>query len=81
MDIKTGSFYFIKDSFFEKVNAPYLKAEHETTKRPHYFAIEDSKTGLYWFVPISSKVDKYERIIKKRQALNKPTDTIKIIAC
>ena len=79
MEIKSGRFYFVKDEFFEKINDPYLKTNRETTKRPHYFAIKDEKTGLYWLVPISSKVEKYEKIIKNKQNLNKPTDAIKII--
>ncbi|MCL2054128.1 MAG: hypothetical protein FWG90_06785 [Oscillospiraceae bacterium] len=79
MEIKQGSFYFIKDIFFEKIADPNLKAEHETTKRPHYMALRDENTNLYWLIPISSKVEKYERIINNKKKLNKPTDGIKII--
>ena len=43
------------------------------------FAFKDSKTGLYWLIPCSSKVDKYERLIKRKKEQHKPTDTIQII--
>ena len=43
------------------------------------FAFKDSKIGLYWLIPCSSKVDKYERLIKRKKEQHKPTDTIQII--
>ena len=43
------------------------------------FAFKDSKTGLYWLIPCSSKVDKYERLIQRKKEQHKPTDTIQII--
>jgi hypothetical protein len=42
-------------------------------------AFFDTKTSLYWLVPCSSKVEKYEKIIEQKQTNRKPTDTIKII--
>lgn len=39
----------------------------------------DYKTGLYWLVLCSSKIDKFERLIQKKQKQQKPTDTIKIV--
>lgn len=79
MEILTGSLYFVSDEFFARIQDPYLKINYEHTKRPHYFAFCDSKTGLYWLVPCSSKVEKFERIIFKKQEQHKPTDTIKIV--
>lgn len=79
MEILTGSLYFVSDAFFTKIADPYLKINYENTKRPHYFAFLDSKTGLYWLVPCSSKIDKFERLIQKKQEQHKPTDTIKIV--
>ncbi len=79
MMISQGSVYFILDSFFEKVDDPYLKINYETTKRPHYFAMQDTATSLYWLIPCSTKVDKFEDIIKKKQKQGKPTDSIKIM--
>ncbi|MCI9144106.1 MAG: hypothetical protein HFH87_16060 [Lachnospiraceae bacterium] len=79
MKISPGSLYFISDQFFQKIQDPYLKINYETTKRPHYFAITDQETGLYWLVPCSSKIEKFERLIREKQAHHKPADTIKII--
>lgn len=79
MEILTGNLYFVSDRFFAKVQDPYLKINYENTKRPHYFAFRDNKTELYWLVPCSSKVEKFERLIQQKQALHKPTDTIKIV--
>lgn len=79
MEIMTGSLYFVSDDFFAKIQDPYLKINYKDTKRPHYFAFKDSKTGLYWLVPCSSKIEKFEHLIQKKQEQHKPTDTIKIV--
>ena len=79
MEILTGSLYFVSNDFFTKVQDPYLKMNYENTKRPHYFAFLDEKTGLYWLVPCSSKIEKFERLIQKKKEQHKPTDTIRIV--
>lgn len=79
MNITIGNFYFLSDDFFTKINDPYLKLNHSTTKRPHYYAYKDTKTNLIWLIPCSSQVKKYENIIQNKISKNKPTDTIKII--
>lgn len=79
MEIVSGHFYFISNEFFQTVQDPYLKVNYTSTKRPHYFAFYDENTSLYWLVPCSSKVEKFERLIKQKQEQHKPTDTIKII--
>lgn len=79
MEIVTGSLYFVSDDFFAKIQDPYLKANYEDTKRPHYFAFRDNRTGLYWLVPCSSRIEKFERLVMKKQEQHKPTDTIKIV--
>lgn len=76
MKIFTGSLYFVSDEFFTKIQDPYLKINYENTKRPHYFAFNGNKTGLYWLVPCSSKIEKFEHLIRKKQEQHKPTDTI-----
>lgn len=79
MEIKSGHLYFISDAFFEKVKDPNLKVDYENTKRPHYFAFYDKKTGLHWLVPCSSKVEKFQAIIDRRTAEHKPTNIIQIV--
>ena len=65
MKVQTGYLYHIKDEFFEKINDNNLMTNHEKgKKRPTYFAIKDG--DLLWFIPLSSKIDKYQRIIKTK---------------
>ena len=79
MDIIAGNMYFIEDSFFDLINDPYLKKDYSQTKRPHYYAFRDIKTSLYWLVPCSSKVEKFEKIIESKRARHRRTDTIQIV--
>ena len=58
---KTG-FYIIKDKFFEGMADPYLKS-NKAGNRPHYYCFEDTNTGIYWMIPLSSQIDKYKRIV------------------
>lgn len=65
MEIKTGYIYHIKDEFFDKVNDKGLMVNHEKGKaRPTYFTIKDG--DILWFVPLSSKIEKYQSIIDKK---------------
>ena len=65
MKVKTGYIYHIKDEFFDKINDKGLMIDHENGKaRPTYFTIKDK--DILWFIPLSSKVSKYEPIIEKK---------------
>ena len=65
MEIKTGYLYHIKDEYFDVVNDDSLMQNHEKgKKRPTYFTIKDKE--ILWFIPISSKIDKYKKIINKK---------------
>lgn len=65
MEIKTGYLYHIKDEYFDVINDENLMQNHEKgKKRPTYFTIKDNK--ILWFIPISSKVEKYQKIIDKK---------------
>ena len=65
MKIETGYIYHIKDEFFDKINDKGLMINHENGKaRPTYFTIKDK--DILWFIPLSSKVSKYEPIIEKK---------------
>ena len=51
--IAFGDLVFVKDSFFELIDDPYLKTNKRSSARPHYFAIKDPKlSDLYWVVPL-----------------------------
>lgn len=65
MQIETGYLYHIKDEFFDKINEKGLMINHENGhSRPSYLAIKDK--DILWFIPLSSKVEKYQKIIKNK---------------
>ena len=65
MRIQTGYIYHIKDEFFDVVNDDNLMTNHERGKqRPTYFTIKDG--DILWFIPLSSKVDKYKKIVSNK---------------
>lgn len=65
MEIKEGYLYHIKDEFFEVVKDDGLMGNHENGgTRPTYFVVKENQ--LLWFVPLSTKVGKYEKIIEEK---------------
>lgn len=74
---KTG-FYIIKDKFFEDMSDPYLKG-NKAGNRPHYYCLEDTSTRIYWMIPLSSRIDKYRRIMEKKEKAGKPCDILHIV--
>ena len=74
---KTG-FYIIKDKFFEDMPDPYLKG-NKAGNRPHYYCLEDTSTGIYWMIPLSSRIDKYRQIMEKKEKAGKPCDILHIV--
>ncbi len=76
MVIEDGKFYFIKDEFFDVFKDYGLMANKENgNKRPCYFCFRDRKNKeIIWFVPISTKFEKYKRIYenKKLKSGNRP---------
>lgn len=74
--VKTG-FYIIKDKFFEDMNEPYLKGNKDGN-RPHYYCFEDETSGIFWMIPLSSRVNKYKEIIKRKSKTKKPCNTLHI---
>ena len=65
MEIVEGKLYFIKDEFIEKYNPKYHLMENKEagTKRPTYFCFRDKiDKDILWFVPMSSKYDKYLKL-------------------
>ena len=77
MQVKTGYIYHIKDEFFDVVNDDNLMTNHERgKKRPTYFTIKDG--DILWFIPLSSRIEKYQRIVNKKMARYGRCDTIMI---
>lgn len=73
---KTG-FYIIKDRFFQDMADPYLKG-NKGENRPHYYCFEDAQEGIYWMIPLSSRIEKYQKIVEKKEKANKSCDIIHI---
>ena len=70
MIIEDGKFYFIKDEFFNMFKDYGLMINKENgNKRPCYFCFKDRQNSeIIWFVPISTKYEKYEEIYEKKKA-------------
>lgn len=70
--LKNNNFYFIKDTFFNDFPDPHLMQNKEIIcgkkhDRPCFFAISDKEyKDLFWFIPISSKIEKYKAIHKRK---------------
>lgn len=80
MSVSVGKSYHIKDSFFSLVNDSKLMVNKEGNNyRPHFFFFEDTKTkGIYWAVPQSTKIAKYQAIIQQKIAKYDKCNTIVI---
>lgn len=65
----TGYFYFIKNTYYQKFkNCGIMKNKYddifEEHRRPCYYCF---KYGVfYWMIPISSQIEKYEKIYNKK---------------
>ncbi len=65
LEVKTGYLYHIKDEFFSLVNDKGMILNHENGhSRPSYLAIKDN--NILWFIPLSTKVEKYKKIISEK---------------
>lgn len=73
MKIESGKFYFIKDDFFNMFKEYKLTENKENgNKRPCYFCFNDFENKeIIWFVPISSKVEKYKNIYEDKKKTRK----------
>ncbi|HKL80458.1 MAG TPA: hypothetical protein VJ888_08495 [Mobilitalea sp.] len=65
--MKKGNLYFISDDFFDKFNNQKLMTNKEDEhNRPCYYSLNDDKyEDIYWMIPISSQIDKYEEEFRK----------------
>lgn len=77
MKFEEGKFYFIKDCFFEQFKEFYLMENRDNgNKRPCFFCFKDKKyKEIIWFVPISTKYEKYKSIYEKKK-LNFPNKPV-----
>ena len=79
MDIKPGYVYHIKNEYFDFVKDEKLMKNHEGKyTRQNYFCIKNENEKFMWFIPMSSKVEKYRDIIKYKIKKYGRCDTIVI---
>lgn len=77
MRIKTGYLYHIKDEFFKNYPDYNLMQNHELGRtRPTYFTIKDK--DILWFIPLSTKLEKYQKIVDRKIKKYGSCDTILI---
>lgn len=75
LSLVTSGFYILKDEFFDDMCDPYLK-NNKDGNRPFYYCVKSEKDGkdIYWLIPLSSRVAKYQNIIDSKSAAHKPCD-------
>ena len=79
MLIEEGYVYHIKSEYFEFVNDDKLMKNHEdNSTRPNYFCVKIENSDILWFIPMSSKVEKYQKIINDKVKKYGKCDTIVI---
>lgn len=76
-----GSFYFIKNEYFDRFKDKFLMQNKEKINggyhnRPCFYAFEDEKTNLLWLIPFSSQVVKFKKIYNDKLSKYKKCDTI-----
>lgn len=77
MKLETGYVYHIKNEFFEFAQDNKLMKNHEgNATRPNYLCIKKDDSNLLWFIPMSGKVDKYNKIMQQKIKKNGVCDTI-----
>ena len=72
-----GHFYFIDDQYFIDFPDPYLmKNKGPQHDRPCFYAFKDERTGLYWMIPFTSKLQKFQAIYAQKVNRYGRCDTI-----
>lgn len=62
-----GHFYYISDQYFQDFSDPYLMQNKEAINghihdRLCFYSFQDKITGLYWMIPFSSQINKFQKI-------------------
>jgi hypothetical protein len=79
MDI--GHFSYLNDQYFIDFTDPKLMQNKETVggqvhDRPCFYTFQDTNTEIYWMIPFSSKVNKFEEIYSRKTQKYGKCDTI-----
>lgn len=79
MILETGYVYHIKNEYFKFAKDDKLMKNHENgSSRPTYFCIKNEDNKILWFIPMSSKVEKYKKLQNQKIQKNGICDTIVI---
>ncbi len=78
MELKEGYLYHLKDEYFFLINDEVLM-KNKSGKRPSYFVIKEKDSEILWFIPLSTKVEKYKKIREHKLKRYKHCSTILII--
>lgn len=79
--ISPHHFYHVSDSYFDRYNRHGDKeiTQNKDGRRPYYYAIKvKNQKDLYFLIPLSSQVEKYEKMIARREERGLPNDTMHI---
>lgn len=78
-NIQEHHMYVIDDKYFDRFKDPEMMWNKEE-KRPYYYALKvKNQEDLYFLVPATSQVEKYQRIMKSRTANDKRNDLFHIL--
>lgn len=69
--MRQGTFFFITDEFLTRHNPDghLMKNKEGPHGRPCFYAFPDiTEPNIYWCIPISSRIEKYERIAEDKIA-------------
>lgn len=79
--MEIGHFYYIKDQYFLDFPDSSLMQSKDADanglhSRPCYLCFADEENDIFWFIPISSRVEKYKKIYGNKVEKYKHCDTI-----
>ena len=79
--VDNGHFYFLSDQYFIDFPDKHLVqnksvTSHSVHDRPCYCAFQDTSSGLYWMIPISSQLTKFHKIYASKVKKYGRCDTI-----
>lgn len=79
--MEIGHFYFLSDAYYQDVPSEGLMQNKEPVNgvphgRPCFYAFFDEATRLFWLIPISSRVEKFDAIYQKKVQRYGKCDTI-----
>ena len=78
--MNVGHFYFLKPDYFNNFPSSDFMGNHsevdaQSHNRPYFYAFTEND-NIYWLIPISSKVAKFERVYRSKVDKYGKCDTI-----